>query len=241
MVLKSQALNVKSCSRLFKGVDFEVLGKTVRSVYGAASLDHGADCLSISGVIVAFLKGLGISAKVVAGEAMWRVDGQHDGAVISHVESESPVVVMNTGQMGAQLRFHAWVELNPAWFLDMTTYQFQLKMDRLDEVDGGNTPVTWKPDYLLFKHSDISTFNQVQSSFSSGLFYYKIGGKVGEVAMNALKEREVDPIDVSVFSVAYHSFMSGDLGFLVGLCGSSKVYVYLFGHSKYSVCDRVAI
>jgi hypothetical protein len=223
MVLKSQALNVKSCNRLFKGVDFEVLGKTVRAVYGAASLDHGADCLSISGVVVAFLKGLGISAKVVAGEAMWRVDGQHDGAVISHVESESPVVVMNESPRGTHLRFHAWVELNQAWFLDMTTYQFQLKMDRLDESDGGSTPVTWKPDYLLFKHSDTSTFNQVQSSFSSGLFYYKIGGKAGEVAINSLKERGVDPDDVSIFSVAYNSIKAGDLDYVVGPCGASKV------------------
>lgn len=216
--------NLKVCKRLFKNVDFVVLSRAIKSLYATSSVTHGGDCLSIGLVVSEFLKTKGVSARVVIGESSWRVDGADGGAVIVHANTTGEVVTMPTSNLSANhVPFHAWVELNDVWCLDLSTYQFPMKMGALDEHDGITTPVTWKPDFLLFKYSDVSSFEEVKNAFSSGVVHYKPDVKTAEIVQKYVDVYEFDEADVVSLAQVYEGIKSGVLTVVAGPMGSVMV------------------
>ena len=115
--------------------------------------------------------------------------------------------------------FHVWIKLNEYWFLDLTTYQFQMKMEQLNQ-DGQNVPVTWDPKFLLFTRSDISSYRDVQQSFSSKLIYYKERPDMRQMMESEVGVMEADKDDVDALEAIYRQLASGSLDLVIGPHGT---------------------
>lgn len=209
----NEAENLKRASRIFKNIDFNLLSKSVIGLYSSSSQQHGVDCLSLSSVVIEFLKIKGIKAKIVIGECAWRVDGKSDGGVISHIANGGTTTVISQG--GEAIPFHAWIQLNDYWFLDLTTYQFQIKMNQLNQ-DGQNVPVSWNPNFILFSLSDLNSFKTVQESYSSGVIFYKPDKILHEKIIAKTNGLVVDDEDVNSLELIYKKLKSNELDIIFG-------------------------
>ncbi|MEG3764935.1 hypothetical protein [Alteromonas sp. 14N.309.X.WAT.G.H12] len=213
--------NLKRVQRLFKNVDFKALGTAMQVLAKAASETHGHNCLSISLLAQCFLERRGIKSRLMVGESAWRVDGKSSGGVISHTGFRpgisTSVVPEKLGSKA--LHFHAWLALNEYWSLDLTTYQFQEKMDLLNQ-DGQNTPVTWTPEFLVFSKSDISSFEAVQQSFSSKVINYTPLPALYEEIITYTGRLEVCEQDVSTLTFIYDAVLKGELETVIGPNGT---------------------
>lgn len=213
--------NLKRVSKIFKKIDFKCLSNAVIGLYSSSSQHHGFDCLSISAVAIEFLKRKGIKAELVAGECAWRVDGESDGGVISHITKGMSTVVVPNGSKSYQ--YHAWIKLNDYWYLDLTTYQFKMKMNALN-MDGQNTPVSWAPDFLLFSKSDLSPFKIVQSSFSSKVMFYKEDESLTKKIKNDENFLSIDLEDVDTLGSIYQKLKSGEIDQIIGPNGKFSYF-----------------
>ena len=100
-----------------------------------------------------------------------------------------------------------------------------MKMQKLDEFDGGCTPVTWKPTILLFKDSDISSFEKVRQSYNSGVFWYKEGNPTipNPDFVTRKQEEAIDDDDVAMLELIYQQAKSGENLSVLGLIGSYEI------------------
>lgn len=211
-------VNAKIAEKLFPSVCFRSLSRAVRGLHATSSSKHGGDCLEIAIVSAAALNQLGIPASIVIGESAWRVDGNSDGAVIGHTaHAVNHVTELTKNTNLPAVPFHAWLKLNEYWELDLSTYQFQMKMEALDAVDGLKTPVSWKPDYLFFNQSQVSSFNAVQQAYSEGIIFYQKDTDNAQKIKDIIKSKQVDLTDdINMLLFIYKQVKEGTLETVVG-------------------------
>lgn len=217
-----QKANLKIAKKLFKKVDFEALGKAIQAIFTVSSEKHGGDCLEMAIVACEILKKLGVKdAEVVIGDSTWRVDGQHPGAVISHIIAPGVSTLLG----GANARpYHAWIKLNSHWNVDFTTYQFAMKMAKLDEADGQNTPVNWTPSFLVFNNAQVSTYEEVQQSYKAGVVFYNPNSPVRKLVEDQIAKEDVDfTDDVETVLNAYYGVKNGSFQAIGGVFGMVDV------------------
>lgn len=220
----NEADNLKKAKRIFKGIDFKVLSKAIVALFSSSSEHHSHDCIGMAVVAMDFLKRKGLKPELVVGEAAWRVDGKSGGAVISHVSDREGVSMKIEPETedGEAFPFHAWIKLNDYWFFDLSTYQFQMKMDALNQ-DGQNAPVTWKPDFLLFSQSDINGFQTVQQCYSSKVIYYEPVPALMDRVKAKREPIEADKEDVDALEVIYSQIKQGSLQVVIGPFGTAEI------------------
>lgn len=218
--------NLKQASKIFKQVDLGALGASIAALMTTSSTAYGSDCLMCTAIVKSFLERKGLSPEWVIGEVAWRVDGKDDGAVISHTVKTLPTTIHIPEVEGVKAGiFHAWLQLNPVWYLDVTTFQFAKKMEILDMHDNRATPVTWRPEFLIFKESDISTFNEVQQSYDSGVFWYKKGAAFVPEPDFVTRRQEalIDSDDVDMLEFMYSQSVKGSEISVIGPSGNYKM------------------
>lgn len=207
--------NNKIASRLFSGVDFTALSKAIMGLFHTSSEKHGADCLLIAEHAKELLNQEGINAELVIGECAIRVDGNDGGAVISHMSNSA-----KSNSSGSELGFHAWIKINEVWNVDFTTYQIPLKMKALDAIDGRATPVSWSPEFIVFRSSDCSTFEGVQESFKSGVIHYSPGCPDKRKILDEHSNYSIDQEDHENLKTIYETVKSGGEFVVHGPLGS---------------------
>lgn len=151
----------------------EVLSSAISKVVGALTQVHGADCILYAAIGAAALRLLGFpEAKMVAGEAAWRV-GPGDGDVISHAKQivGHSGQVFNPGTTAHAAMFHAWIEVGDE-IVDFTTPTLRHKAEQLDAADHGHTQVDWAPEVLWTSKRESKTPKGVAASFDTGVFAY---------------------------------------------------------------------
>lgn len=219
--------NLKTAQKIFKNINLAAMGEAVAAMMTSSTTLFASDCLMCTGLAKSLLEKHGIKADWVIGQAAWRVDGKHQGAVISNslFNGGSYYIPENGGASGDARAFHAWLKLNEVWNLDITTFQLPMKMQKLDEFDGGCTPVTWKPTILLFKDSDISSFEKVRQSYNSGVFWYKEGNPTipNPDFVTRKQEEAIDDDDVAMLELIYQQAKSGENLSVLGLIGSYEI------------------
>ena len=218
--------NVKQANKIFKQVDFDALGASIAALMTTSSSAYGSDCLMCTGIVKSFLERKGLSPEWVIGEVAWRVDGKDDGAVVSHTVNTLPSTVHIPEVEGVKAGiFHAWLKLTPVWYLDITTFQLAKKMEILDMHDNRATPVSWRPEFLIFKESDISTFKEVQQSYDSGVFWYKKGAAFVSDPDTVTQRQEalIDSEDVDMLEFMYSQCIKGNEMAVIGPSGSYKM------------------
>lgn len=199
--------NLKIAKRLFPKVDFAVLSASVQKLFTACSEKPLGDCYEIHSLAVQFLKQNGVEAKLIAGDAAWRI-GSAGGAVVSHVESGQANTSQHVFGM-KKMWFHCWLQLNDYWFLDLSAYQLSDKMRHLDFLEQTYTPVCWKPDFLIFNKSQVKPFNNVANGFKSGLFYYQ-ENKMKERVLNEAALQDSSDEHLKSLDTIYRSLLRGN-------------------------------
>ena len=220
----NESENIKRASRVFSNINFKTLGKAVEALFTTSSAGTNHDCIGVAVLVIALLKKRGIDAELCVGDAAWRVDGQASGGVISHVSQQPGVsTVIKPESLDPNVDtfpFHAWIKLNEIWYCDFSTYQFQSKMDVLNQ-DGQNVPVTWKPPFLMFTKSDVSGYFDVANSFSAKVIYYSerqaLLDKVNQ------KSPTADNDDLAALELIYNQIESGELETVIGPYGNVKL------------------
>lgn len=160
-------------------VDHDKIAQALRVAMAPVSELRGgfaADCVLYASVGAEALRALGLPARMLAGDAVWRV-GPGDADVIHHVAGAgTPTYGPANTATGA---FHAWIGIasHGAAFtqlVDFTTWQLREKGRLLDQADGGNTIVEFCPDYLWVpeRHARSMTLRQVTESFTPGVYAY---------------------------------------------------------------------
>ena len=147
-----------------KNNDLPRISSALRRIATAASGNLGSDCFIHAAIAQEMLHRLGVTAKLVAGYAAWRV-GSGDGDVILH----APLPNMPP-QPGA-IAYHMWLEVDNH-FIDFTTYQLRQKAVQMDKLDGGITKVAWCPDYLAVAKKSVSPLRSV-IQLRAGMYFYK--------------------------------------------------------------------
>ncbi|MFZ4856088.1 MAG: hypothetical protein ACOYL3_06795 [Desulfuromonadaceae bacterium] len=149
--------------KLLDSIDLPRISSALRLLATAASGNRGSDCYIHAAIAQAILNRLGVTSKIVAGYAAFRV-GDGDSDVILH----SPVPGMPL-QPGA-VAYHVWLEAYGN-IIDFTAYSLRTKAAQLDALDGGTTNVTWCPDYLFVLKTAVSPMRDV-IQLRAGLFHY---------------------------------------------------------------------
>lgn len=214
---------------LGKKIDLDTLSKTIKVVaHSNMNFSDLNQCLLIASLTCKFLHRKGFErARIVIGECAWRVDGKSAGAVVSHYKSSSTLYFERNSNPVEALAFHAWVELTPVLWLDLTTYQLPNKMKMMDDLDGSTTPVSWAPDYLVFGPSDLLSYEKVRDSFKSGVFWYRedksliSGSKIFESIEDILEQTEEE--DVTLVEEVYSAIKSGKYDAIGGPSGLSSL------------------
>lgn len=212
--------NSKMIKSLYKGVDLAILSKAIQALCNATSGSHGSDCAMIAGLAVEFMKHHDIQSEIVVGESAWRIDGEDAGACVVHVNVGAPLTAFTDGTGKKMLHYHVWIKLDALWFLDLTTYQLDMKAKALDALDGGTTPVSWCPDYLLFTEAQLSTFQEVQQSYDAGVAYYEQRDFPQFEGNNCV---EIDQDDVNNLMAVYTKIKAGVPLMVAGPYGSKVV------------------
>jgi hypothetical protein len=189
------------------------IATAVRTMATAASKRLGADCIWHALACQYLLAREGIDeARLMAGYAAWRVDGQDPGAVVCHHVDGTAAAVGAGGFL-----FHAWVSCGSQVF-DATTYQFRRKLAELDAADGGRTRVTWCPEYLLVDRKDCKTWRTVRDGVRAGLFCYDaIPAILAQVAGHP--DTQLHREDSALLDQVYERVKDGNTLVVIGPCG----------------------
>lgn len=174
--------------------DLRRISSALRRLATAASGNLGSDCFIHAAIAQEILNRLGVSSKLVAGYAAWRV-GNGDGDVILH----APLPNMPS-QPGA-VAYHVWLESNNH-LIDFTTYQLRHKAIQMDKLDGGTTTVKWCPDYLSVPKKSVSTLRAV-IQLRVGLYFYKQDTAIENLIQSAA--RPLDDGDVNTAWLLYQN------------------------------------
>lgn len=184
----------------------------VRTIATTASSRLGTDCIWHALACQHLLAHEGITARLAAGYAAWRVDGQDPGAVVCHHVEGSAVAVGTGGFL-----FHAWVACGGQVF-DATTYQFRQKLAALDAADGGRTTLTWCPEYLLVERTDCQPWRSVRDGLRAGLFCYDaIPAIAAQVTDHP--DTHLDSDAIALLEQVYAQVKAGNTLVVVGPCG----------------------
>lgn len=197
------------------GIRLQQFFAALRSVIGAVTSAHTADCLLYATVTAAALSYLGVvGAEARMGSAMWRV-GAGDGDVIVHA-MEVQGAKFAPAMAPQALPFHAWVEVEDN-ILDFTTWTLKAKARILDSLDGGSTSVEWCPDYLVVPATSSSSLRQVQCGFEAGLYAYIRHQEVEEIVRRRSPDVErIAPLVAGVIH-AYRASLHGQTVAVVGV------------------------
>jgi hypothetical protein len=170
------------------------ISSALRRLATAASGNLGSDCYIHAAIAQKMLTHLGVTAKLVAGYAAWRV-GNGDGDVILHAPSP------NTPPQPGSIAFHVWLEVENH-LIDFTTYQLRRKAAQMDKLDGGTTTVTWCPNYLAVPRKSVSPLRAV-IQLRAGLYFYKQDIAIEKLIISAAQP--VDADDVNNAWLLYHN------------------------------------
>jgi hypothetical protein len=143
--------------------DLPRISSALRRLATAASGNLGSDCYIHAAIAQGMLNRLGVTSKLVAGYAAWRV-GNGDGDVILH----APLPHMPP--QPEAVAYHVWLEAGNH-LIDFTTYQLRRKALQMDKLDGGRTTVKWCPDYLFVPNKSVSPLLKV-IQLRAGLYHY---------------------------------------------------------------------
>lgn len=160
----------------------------IKKLAEAASAQFGGDCYLHAAIGQALLADHGIHAKIVVGDASWRV-GQGDGDVITH----SPQGRSFTPAGVVGFPYHAWLECEDV-LIDFTTYQLRKKAADLDAADGGHTSVEWCPDYLVLPRNKIRSYRDV-AKLDAGMAHYE---KIEGIDQKITSGFTLDPADIDM-------------------------------------------
>jgi hypothetical protein len=177
--------------------DLSHISSALRRLAKAACENIGSDCYIHAAIAQTMLARLGLSSKLVAGYAAWRV-GKGDGDVILH----APLPHMPP-QPGA-VPYHVWLESNNH-LIDFTTYQLSRKAAQMDKLNGGRTNVKWCPDYLAVPKKTVSPLHSV-IQLRAGMFFYQQDAAIENVILSAAQ-----PLDVDDVNTAWLLFLNQDL------------------------------
>ena len=133
-----------------KNNDLRRISSALRRLATAASGNLGSDCYIHAAIAQEILNRLGVSSKLVAGYAAWRV-GNGDGDVILHAP------MPNMPSQPGSVAYHMWLEVGKH-LIDFTTYQLRHKAIQRDKLDGGTTTVTWCLIIWPFRKSPFPLF-----------------------------------------------------------------------------------
>lgn len=177
--------------------DLPRISSALRRLAIAASGNLGSDCYIHAAIAQTMLARLGVSSKLVAGYAAWRV-GNGDGDVILHAP------LPNMPSQPGSVAYHMWLEVGNH-LIDFTTYQLRYKALQMDKLDGGRTNVTWCPDYLAVPIKSISPLHAV-IQLRAGKFFYKQDRAIENVIISAAQ-----PLDGNDINTAWMLFHNQEL------------------------------
>lgn len=209
-------------------IDKSRVWEAVRRVVTAVTSSHAADCTLYAIVGAGLLRHLGIDAIAVAGSAAWRV-GPGPSDAISHAEEVSGVYyspTMNGSQRGALM--HAWIWVaatvaEPAYVVDLTTFQLRQKARALDMMDGGQTQVDFCPDSLWVPADKHASHPQtVVNSYDVGVFTYVRKPRVEADVLNpGLINETLNLIEGAI--LIYNELEHGVDTRVIGICNDGSL------------------
>jgi hypothetical protein len=171
-----------------KNNDLPRISSALRRLATAASGNLGSDCYIHAAIAQEILNRLGVSSKLVAGYAAWRV-GDGDGDVILHAP------LPNMPSQPESVAYHMWLEVGNQ-LVDFTTYQLRYKSSQMDKLDGGSTTVKWCPDYLSVPKKSVSTLRAV-IQLRAGLYFYKQDTAIENLIISAARPLDDDDINTA--------------------------------------------
>ncbi|MEX3984254.1 hypothetical protein AB4Y45_35445 [Paraburkholderia sp. EG287A] len=171
----------------------ERVGIALRKLATAASTNLGSDCYLHASLGRELLGDFGFDARIVAGEAAWRV-GDGDEDFIGHTPRVQGFAPSNMPHGKLAAAYHAWliVEGN---VVDFTTYQLPRKASALDALDGGNTTVSWAPDVFVLPVSLLLSYRQARLAPKAGVAFYDV---IPGLAETMASTYEPDPENVAI-------------------------------------------
>jgi hypothetical protein len=180
-----------------KNNDLPRISSALRRLATAASGNLGSDCYIHAAIAQEILNRLGVSSKLVAGYAAWRV-GSGDGDVILH--AQLPHMLPQPGSVA----YHMWLEVGNH-LIDFTTYQLRHKALQMDRLDGGSTTVKWCPDYLAVPKKSVSTLRAV-IQLRAGMYFYKQDMAIENLIISAAR-----PLDDDDMNAAWLLYLNQEL------------------------------
>ena len=171
-----------------KNKDLPRISSALRRLATAASGNLGSDCYIHAAIAQEILNRLGVSSKLIAGYAAWRV-GNGDGDVILHAP------LPNMPSQPGSVAYHMWIEANNH-LIDFTTYQLRHKALQMDKLDGGTTTVTWCPDYLAVPKKSVSPLRSV-IQLRAGMYFYKQDKEIENLIISAAHPLDADDINTA--------------------------------------------
>ena len=164
------------------------ISSALRRLATAASGNFGSDCYVHAAIAQALLARLGVKSRLVCGFAAWRV-GNGDSDVIMHAP------MPNMPPQPNAVAYHVWLEVGGN-ILDFTTYQLRAKAAHLDALDGGNTNVTWKPDFLFVRKNSVSPIQRV-IRLHAGLYSYTQKPEIEARIIAAASPLDADDVETA--------------------------------------------
>ena len=174
--------------------DLPRISSALRRLATAASGNLGSDCYIHAAIAQEMLTRLGMTAKIIAGYAAWRV-GNGDGDVILHAP------LPNMPSQPGSVAYHMWIEVGNH-LIDFTTYQLRHKAIQMDKLDGGSTTVKWCPDYLSVPKKSVSPLHAV-IQLRPGMYFYKQDTAIEKLIVSTA--RPLDSDDVNNAWLLYHN------------------------------------
>ncbi|HIJ80404.1 MAG TPA: hypothetical protein HPP76_01690 [Desulfuromonadales bacterium] len=171
-----------------KNNDLRRISSALHRLAIAASGNLGSDCYIHAAIAQEMLNRLGVSSKLVAGYAAWRV-GNDDGDVILHAP------LPNMPSQPGSVAYHMWLEVNNH-LIDFTTYQLRHKALQMDKLDGGTTTVTWCPDYLAVPKKSVSSLRAV-IQLRAGMYFYKQDTAIENIILSAARPLDDDDVNTA--------------------------------------------
>lgn len=166
--------------------------QALQRLAAAASEMYGGDCYMHAALGREILKTRGVEARIVIGEAAWRI-GSGDGDVISHTRKTQGYKPVGFNAYP----YHAWLEYD-GQVIDLSTYQLPDKAAKLDAADGGKTKVEWAPPFILRHRSALRSYEEVAQG-GVGLCWYE---RMEDIEAYILQRaKPVDAEDVAALSL----------------------------------------
>lgn len=181
-------MTLRAIPKFDKNNDLRRISSALRRLATAASGNLGSDCYIHAAIAQEMLNRLGVSSKLVAGYAAWRV-GNGDGDVILHAP------LPNMPSQPGSVAYHMWLEVGKH-LIDFTTYQLRHKAIQMDKLDGGTTTVTWCPDYLAVPKNSVSPLRSV-IQLRAGMYFYKQDTAIENLIISAARPLDDDDINTA--------------------------------------------